>query len=189
MGTAEGSGVIMKAFWFVTVMLLCVASALIVGKGYFQGLTDISKPESEFGRRYVDPIFGPVAVLPRVRAVAAAAEMRTIQQAIISFNLREDRIPSDLAELVEAGDLKPEALKDADGRKYRVRADEEGRVSIVSPGADGITGTTDDVSFTVEGIQVAKAPAPTPVPTVAWSSLYPTPTPKRLFGAGRNIEK
>jgi hypothetical protein len=164
---------------------------IFAGKHYLQGRTRISDPDSNFGKQYVDPIFGltQLGVLGQAKSVAAKAEMLTIQQAIVSFNLREDRMPNDLAELVESNDLKRAALKDADGRKYRIQADEDGGVYIVSPGPDGITGTEDDVRYPVEGIGAAKPPAPTVTPTVAWSSLYPTPTPKRLFGAGRSIEK
>ncbi len=187
----EGSGITMKAFWVAMVPLVCVVLLLIGGKHYLQGRTQISHPESEIGTKYVDPVFGltQLGILGQVKSLAAKAEMVTIQQAIVSFNLREDRMPNDLAELVESNDLKRAALKDADGRKYRIRADEEGQVFIVSPGPDGIAGTEDDVRYQVEGIQAAKPAAPTVTPTVPWSSLYPTPTPKRLFGATRNVEK
>ncbi|MCX7883274.1 MAG: type II secretion system protein GspG [Brevinematales bacterium] len=80
---------------------------------------------------------------------AVEVEISQFQIAIFNFKIEEGRLPSSPEELLSAGYITRELLKDPWGEDYLLR-EHEGRYQILSKGPDKKAGTKDDIVKTLD---------------------------------------
>jgi len=80
---------------------------------------------------------------------AVEVEMSQFQIAIFNFKIEEGRMPSSVEELLSAGYITVELMKDPWGEDY-ILQENESRWQLISKGADKKLGTRDDIVKTID---------------------------------------
>jgi len=80
---------------------------------------------------------------------AVEVEMSQFQIAIFNFKIEEGRMPSSVEELLSAGYITVELMKDPWGEDY-ILQENESRWQLISKGADKKLGTRDDIVKTLD---------------------------------------
>jgi hypothetical protein len=91
------------------------------------------------------PNFDPAAFLQRAHAVASMANIKALATAIEAFRAERGELPADLGELAAEFGLHPKALLDGWKRDIRYARAGTPEYRLISAGADGEFGSSDDL--------------------------------------------
>jgi len=151
----------MKAFWTGVAIMLVIAGVVWLGHDYLQEKTDINNPNSPFGEGVDNVVPGKPYYDQYKKAQSGAnkLEMMNIRTAITMYVMEYGENPRSLQDLVDKNYIGEGALQDDFRQDYRLR-EVDGKMVLMSSGADQILRTKDDVVMSLEDTMLASPAEP-----------------------------
>ncbi len=140
----------MSKFWKSLVILIVLFIGVNIAKKVIN-ITKTALTSSDGKYDVIDGMVGKVGVdkFLEIKEKRDTFNLPAFKTGLMMFQTQHGRLPKDMAELENAGDVGSEVTRDRFGNQFHMQIMNNKSVILMSAGKDKIKGTTDDLKYNI----------------------------------------